>query len=717
MAYMQASLRSLTILVQAAAHCIGMRSRIAGDSAYTDGVYVNFPELPGVADDVAADLAGGLAVHEGMHVKETDFTVPDPLPAAFGHELVNLIEDIRIERIAQRLYPGARRLLAKTVEAAIKIDWFSPVTPASHPANILAMGILYTLRLEELDQVALQELSAGAVNVARQSFGGLFDECLKIAREGSRSDNTQGVADAAAKILKLLGQAAQPPEPSPEQRKNHQRKQDDSKESGESGESGQPGNSEKSDKSDEPRKDESGESGKSEGDKDKSGQSDKSDGDQGDTGQSGKSEDDKGDSGQSGKPDGDKGDDKDAGNGDDSKGQSKGEKQDASGKGQGSKGKSEDGKQDTPGDQGQTGDGKDQGKGDGKGESPSNQQSQGQTGKDGNTATTGSGGAGASNTQGSGEAKPSEVKEGNAAAAAALTATKGDVSESADLSSMIKKVARRSKGSREQVSVRQAPPYKQQSLNEETLIRNRIGGRLEALLVAETEAQRRSSEVGRLSSRRLARAMVDNPRIFRKKEQGEAIDTAICVLGDWSSSMNRTLNGTASLGSMQQWTVRALGQVLQAKEIPLCVGFFNSTVYEHTAFDAPFDHLTVPRVCDGTTQMAAGVYWAVDQLIQRHEKRRILVLLTDGLPGSVPETAAAIQEAHGLKIEVAPVFIGFSEPSDKHVADPRHAAQREQLKQFVNCFPVKPRYAQQPHDIPNAMFGVLEEVLRNRARY
>ncbi len=192
----------------------------SADTASTDGTRIYIPtSLIGNGDARAVTLMRGFIAHEGVgHIRHTDMEawsafVRDASP--LGKSILNIIEDIRIERLACRVYPGIKRILDETVEA-LEPEGFFGLPARPHPAGVVTGLLLNCLRAEELDQ-PLDPVPARAM--ALKLFGvALRDDILNIARRGSRGSSTTEAVDAAKAILALLGEVANPvanPRPQP----------------------------------------------------------------------------------------------------------------------------------------------------------------------------------------------------------------------------------------------------------------------------------------------------------------------------------------------------------------------------------------------------------------------------------------------------------------------------------------------------------------------
>ena len=184
----------------------------SADTASTDGIRITIPtSLIGTGDERAAILMRGFIAHEGVgHIRHTDMAawsafVRDASP--LGKSVLNIIEDIRIERLACRVYPGIKRILNETVEA-LEPEGFFDLPTKPHPAGVVTGLLLNCLRAEELGQ-PLDPIPARAM--ALKLFGmSLRDNILNIARLGSCGCSTAEAVDATIAILKLLGDFANP---------------------------------------------------------------------------------------------------------------------------------------------------------------------------------------------------------------------------------------------------------------------------------------------------------------------------------------------------------------------------------------------------------------------------------------------------------------------------------------------------------------------------
>jgi hypothetical protein len=139
---------------------------------------------------------------------------------------------------------------------------------------------------------------------------------------------------------------------------------------------------------------------------------------------------------------------------------------------------------------------------------------------------------------------------------------------------------------------------------------------------------------GRINKRRLATVPQGNERVFRTKEVKEILDTAVMLLVDSSGSMSGTRYTCATTATIE------LCNVLQSIGIAHSVlGFTDdgaaSVIYEHKNFNERVDILS--SMCSSTTALGGNsdgnsLLYAADKLMQQKQKRKVMIVLSDGQP-------------------------------------------------------------------------------------
>ena len=220
----------------------------------------------------------------------------------------------------------------------------------------------------------------------------------------------------------------------------------------------------------------------------------------------------------------------------------------------------------------------------------------------------------------------------------------------------------------------------------------RLGSKLDQILEAQTTSTSYLKRHGRRvhSGRLVSLVTAGNQRIFRASDDVEQIDTVVHVLEDVSASMNAALDSAQSdsvskeaptnsgrfsqarsndkvpqapqsmtrIGAAAAAT-RALGDVLNRFDIPFGISYFGSRLthvkrYEDNWRSKRDVYWTKLESSTCTDQALIGV---IPGLAVRPEPRKILVLITDGIPSHPQATALALHEARRLGIDVCVVIV------------------------------------------------------------
>lgn len=191
----------------------------------------------------------------------------------------------------------------------------------------------------------------------------------------------------------------------------------------------------------------------------------------------------------------------------------------------------------------------------------------------------------------------------------------------------------------------------------------------EDLIETVTQSETRTTNEGKLNTRKLWRHRIGDDKLFTRTTEGESINTCFYILGDESSSMGAKL-GPAPVDGSDDVRISAheackrvsvaVGEVLNNVSIPVGIATFNTVVREWHGFDESWAG-TLQRyapIPSNGTKTHLAVVWALKKLIDRPEARKVLVVVTDGDPGNSEVLNAAIAESEVLGIEVRFVLIG-----------------------------------------------------------
>lgn len=207
---------ALPIVAAAYGEKFGVRVRIGGDTACTDGHTIT---LPNVSGERFGDVLWGYLAHEAAHVRFSDFALyrevagRSPLLAS----LTNIIEDCRIELRMIRLYPGTARTLQAVAAYMVEQGHYQVPGPQHHPARILEAYVLYFLQCRVVGQDAIE-----AVLLATQeTYAAVFPKGVQVRlamllrRAGSLA-STRDAVDLAVEMLAMLEQEAQQVQEAPQ---------------------------------------------------------------------------------------------------------------------------------------------------------------------------------------------------------------------------------------------------------------------------------------------------------------------------------------------------------------------------------------------------------------------------------------------------------------------------------------------------------------------
>ncbi len=202
--------RSLHILGPMLGHRLGVKVRIGGSQACTNGAEIRLPALPPCSEE-AAILGFGHLFHESNHVRETDFSAMDAQGTL--HTLINSLEDIRVDRLGFQCYPGGHRDREALVRLLLDSGRLQPVDAQSPPARVLESYLFWRLEHEVLGLEAAATLAVAS----EAAFHALFPQGVATRLDGlmfgiDRCDSTADVVALARRIKATLEDEASPPE-------------------------------------------------------------------------------------------------------------------------------------------------------------------------------------------------------------------------------------------------------------------------------------------------------------------------------------------------------------------------------------------------------------------------------------------------------------------------------------------------------------------------
>lgn len=190
---------SLPIYAQHLSEMSGVQVVVQGTSAYTDGTKVVVPFT-----DQDPRLSFGYIAHETSHVRNTDMECFEKTRSTpFRQSVLNILEDIRIERLSMEQYPGTEGDLNYLVKQVLGEHLDPQVVAAKPPLHIVHDTLLIAGRWAMLGQDL--EQPAEVMLQAQEALLGssLSQQIMQKVGEVLRCNNTPEVLALADAIIAL----------------------------------------------------------------------------------------------------------------------------------------------------------------------------------------------------------------------------------------------------------------------------------------------------------------------------------------------------------------------------------------------------------------------------------------------------------------------------------------------------------------------------------
>ena len=212
------------------------------------------------------------------------------------------------------------------------------------------------------------------------------------------------------------------------------------------------------------------------------------------------------------------------------------------------------------------------------------------------------------------------------------------------------------------VAVVQPKALKPLAPDDRTMARKATMGmrtRFHALLQSTRQVRGLPSHHGRLNTRNMYQVLTGNPRVFLRFTPKPALNTAVHLLLDCSGSMRRRI-------SLATCVCHAVAQALELVGVNVGVTAFPGERWLGDAgHRCPRCWSTANGSMTGFTSqprashpMGEALWWVVGQMVPLREKRKLILIITDGEPDNRPGVQQAIEagshlgfEFHGLGIK------------------------------------------------------------------
>jgi hypothetical protein len=189
-------------------------------------------------------------------------------------------------------------------------------------------------------------------------------------------------------------------------------------------------------------------------------------------------------------------------------------------------------------------------------------------------------------------------------------------------------------------------------------LRTRLSGLLQTKILSRASSGRR----GRLDTGHLHRLAVSDPRVFRIKSERVGIDTAVHILLDCSGSMVRRIHLACQ-------ACYAVASALEASRINVAVTAFPGAQLPNGSYTtlSPIIshgqkvHTTLDLGPAGGTPMGESLWWVMQDMLPLTEKRKLILVITDGDPDSADCANQAIKQ--GLLAGFEIYGVGITSPA------------------------------------------------------
>jgi len=188
-------------------------------------------------------------------------------------------------------------------------------------------------------------------------------------------------------------------------------------------------------------------------------------------------------------------------------------------------------------------------------------------------------------------------------------------------------------------------------------LRTRLSGLLQTKILSRASSGRR----GRLDTGHLHRLAVSDPRVFRIKSERVGIDTAVHILLDCSGSMVRRIHLACQ-------ACYAVASALEASRINVAVTAFPGAQLPNGSYTTVSPiirhgqkvHTTLDLGPAGGTPMGESLWWVMQDMLPLTERRKLILVITDGDPDSADCANQAIKQGLLAGFEIYGVGITSS---------------------------------------------------------
>jgi len=194
------------------------------------------------------------------------------------------------------------------------------------------------------------------------------------------------------------------------------------------------------------------------------------------------------------------------------------------------------------------------------------------------------------------------------------------------------------------------------------VLRNTLAARLTHLFDAQEETRVWMDKSGRkLDRKSMSKIPTGEKYVFRKLEYGDEVSVEVSLVIDCSLSMGNDLSSSISRMQAAQAVSLALGDVLDMHDIPFSVTLFGDSLCAYKGTDQSWKsakQCPVELVNDKYTRTGWAVLEGSKDIIFSDRDRRIMLVITDGMPDDFDFAVSESAEIQKTGVEVRYVMIG-----------------------------------------------------------
>ena len=199
-----------------------------------------------------------------------------------------------------------------------------------------------------------------------------------------------------------------------------------------------------------------------------------------------------------------------------------------------------------------------------------------------------------------------------------------------------------------------SPEVIQEAQRSSRVLRTRLQGLLQTRVLRRVTPSR----YGKTSGQLLHRIATRNPRTFRKADDVPGIDTAIHILLDRSGSMSKEIELACQACYALASALAAINGVnLAVTAFPSdCSDGVRTSVFpllRHGERLSDKFNLGV----EGMTPLTESLWWVTKELLKQKEQRKLILIISDGLPDDPQTAVKTLATIRELDIEVAGIAI------------------------------------------------------------